>query len=66
MKEIYKENETGEGFEMAKHYDIIIIGGGPGGYTAALKAGALGLKAAIIEKEKLGGTCVNKDRKSVV
>lgn len=45
---------------MAKHYDIIIIGGGPGGYTAALKAGALGLKAAIIEKEKLGGTCVNK------
>lgn len=45
---------------MAEHYDLIIIGGGPGGYTAALKAAGLGLKTAIIEKEKLGGTCVNK------
>ncbi len=45
---------------MAKHYDIIVIGGGPGGYTAALKAAGLGLKTAIVEKEKLGGTCVNK------
>ena len=45
---------------MAKHYDIFIIGGGPGGYTAALKAAGLGLKTAIAEKEKLGGTCVNK------
>ncbi len=45
---------------MAIHYDIIIIGGGPGGYTAALKAASLGLKTAIVEKEKLGGTCVNK------
>ena len=44
---------------MAKHYDIFIIGGGPGGYTAALKAAGLGLKTAIAEKEKLGGTCVN-------
>ena len=43
---------------MAKHYDIFIIGGGPGGYTAALKAAGLGLKTAIAEKEKLGGTCV--------
>ena len=45
---------------MADHYDIIIIGGGPGGYTAALKAASLGFKTAIVEKEKLGGTCVNK------
>lgn len=45
---------------MAKHYDIIVVGGGPGGYTAALKASALGLQTAIIEKKKLGGTCVNK------
>ena len=45
---------------MAKHYDTFIIGGGPGGYTAALKAAGLGLKTAIAEKEKLGGTCVNK------
>lgn len=45
---------------MADHYDIIIIGGGPGGYTAALKAASLGYRTAIVEKEKLGGTCVNK------
>lgn len=45
---------------MAKHYDIIVVGGGPGGYTAALKAAGLGLKTAIVEREKLGGTCVNK------
>lgn len=45
---------------MAKHYDIVVIGGGPGGYTAALKAAGLGLKTAIIEKEKIGGICVNK------
>ena len=47
---------------MAKHYDIFIIGGGPGGYTAALKAAGLGLKTAIAEKEKLGGTCLQRFR----
>ncbi|WP_077611624.1 dihydrolipoyl dehydrogenase [Clostridium sp. Marseille-P2415] len=45
---------------MALHYDIIVVGGGPGGYTAALKAAGLGLKTALVEKQKLGGTCVNK------
>ncbi len=45
---------------MAEHYDILVIGGGPGGYTAALKAAGLGLKTAIVEKERLGGTCINK------
>ncbi|MDR0925271.1 MAG: dihydrolipoyl dehydrogenase [Hungatella sp.] len=45
---------------MAEHYDILVIGGGPGGYTAALKAAGLGLKTAIMEKDKLGGTCINK------
>uniref|UniRef100_UPI000A761BBB FAD-dependent oxidoreductase n=1 Tax=Clostridium sp. NkU-1 TaxID=1095009 RepID=UPI000A761BBB len=45
---------------MAEHYDILVIGGGPGGYTAALKAAGLGLKTAIVEKDKLGGTCINK------
>ena len=41
-------------------YDIVIIGGGPGGYTAAIRAGQYGLKVALIEKEKkLGGTCLN-------
>ncbi len=41
-------------------YDVIIIGGGPGGYNAAIRAGQLGLKVACVEKrETLGGTCLN-------
>ncbi len=41
-------------------YDIIIIGGGPGGYTTAIRAGQYGLKVALVEREKkLGGTCLN-------
>jgi dihydrolipoamide dehydrogenase len=41
-------------------YDVVIIGGGPGGYNAAVRAGQLGLKAAIVEgRGKLGGTCLN-------
>jgi dihydrolipoamide dehydrogenase len=45
---------------MADQYDVVIIGGGPGGYNCAIRAGQLGLKTAIIEKRgKLGGTCLN-------
>jgi dihydrolipoamide dehydrogenase len=40
-------------------FDIIIIGSGPGGYVAAIRASQLGLKTAIIEKEELGGICLN-------
>src|SRR5215510_6949790 len=41
-------------------YDLVIIGGGPGGYNCAIRAGQLGLKTAIIENRgKLGGTCLN-------
>lgn len=41
-------------------YDVVIIGGGPGGYNAAIRAGQLGLKTAIVEKSAtLGGTCLN-------
>ena len=39
-------------------YDLVVIGGGPGGYVAAIKAAHLGLKTAIVEKEKMGGTCL--------
>lgn len=42
-----------------KKYDIIIIGAGPGGYVAAIKAAQLGAKVALIEKEALGGVCLN-------
>lgn len=45
---------------MAKNYDLVIIGAGPGGYTAALKAAGLGMKVAVIDKDKIGGVCVNR------
>lgn len=41
------------------NYDIIVIGSGPGGYVAAIRASQLGLKTAIVEKESLGGICLN-------
>jgi len=40
-------------------YDIIIIGSGPGGYVTAIRASQLGLKVAVVEKENLGGICLN-------
>src|SRR5207237_528091 len=40
-------------------YDIIVIGGGPGGYAAAIRAGQLKKRVLCIEKENLGGTCLN-------
>jgi len=42
-----------------KQYDVIFIGGGPAGYTGALRASELGLKTLLIEKEKVGGVCLN-------
>lgn len=45
---------------MKKKYDLIILGGGPGGYVASIRASQLGLKTALVEKEKLGGTCLHK------
>ncbi|TAH00502.1 MAG: dihydrolipoyl dehydrogenase [Sphingobacteriales bacterium] len=41
------------------NYDVIIIGSGPGGYVAAIRAAQLGLKTAVVEKEALGGICLN-------
>ena len=41
-----------------KKYNLIILGSGPGGYVAAIRASQLGLKTAIIEKENLGGICL--------
>ena len=40
-------------------FDIIIVGGGPGGYVAAIRASQLGMKAALVERENLGGICLN-------
>ncbi|HEY8197811.1 MAG TPA: dihydrolipoyl dehydrogenase [Gemmatimonadales bacterium] len=44
---------------MATQFDVIIVGGGPAGYVCAIRAAQLGLATAVIEKDKLGGVCVN-------
>ena len=41
-------------------YQLIVIGAGPGGYTAALRAAKLGLHTAIVERREVGGTCLNR------
>ena len=44
---------------MADTYDLIVLGSGPGGYVAAIRASQLGMKVAIVERERLGGICLN-------
>ena len=41
------------------NFDLIVLGSGPGGYVAAIRAAQLGMKVAIVEKESLGGVCLN-------
>ncbi|MHC8516919.1 dihydrolipoyl dehydrogenase [Sporosarcina sp. ITBMC105] len=45
---------------MAQEYDVVILGGGTGGYVAAIRAAQLGLKTALVEKDLLGGTCLHR------
>ena len=44
---------------MASKYDLIVIGSGPGGYPAAIRASQLGMKVGVVEKSELGGVCLN-------
>lgn len=44
---------------MAQSFDVVVVGSGPGGYVSAIRAGQLGLKVAIVERESLGGVCLN-------
>lgn len=44
---------------MAERYDLVVLGGGPGGYTAAIRAAQLGMRTAVVERDRLGGVCGN-------
>ena len=44
---------------MESKFDVVVVGGGPGGYVAAIRAAQLGMKAAVVERENLGGICLN-------
>ena len=44
---------------MSNTFDLIVIGGGPGGYVAAIRASQLGMSVACVERENLGGICLN-------
>jgi dihydrolipoamide dehydrogenase len=44
---------------MSDTFDVIVVGGGPGGYVSAIRAAQLGLKTAVVERDKLGGICLN-------
>ncbi|MFZ7121473.1 MAG: dihydrolipoyl dehydrogenase [Eubacteriaceae bacterium] len=54
-KEVEEKNETTD----KNYYDVVILGAGPGGYVAAIRAAQLGADVAVVEKESLGGTCLN-------
>ncbi|EUJ30805.1 dihydrolipoamide dehydrogenase [Listeria cornellensis FSL F6-0969] len=45
---------------MAKEYDVVVLGGGTGGYVAAIRASQKGLTVAVVEKDRLGGTCLHR------
>ncbi len=45
---------------MAKDYDLVVLGGGTGGYVAAIRASQLGMQVAVVENGELGGTCLHR------
>jgi len=45
---------------LAEQFDLVVLGGGTGGYVAAIRAAQLGLKTAVVEREKVGGTCLHR------
>src|SRR5690625_2947768 len=59
-----RENQTfipkWKGWILMNQFDVAIIGGGPGGYVAAIRAAKLGLSTALVEGSDLGGTCLNR------
>ena len=45
---------------VAEQYDVVILGGGPGGYAAALYGASAGLRIALVEEQRVGGTCLHR------
>src|SRR5215471_4886944 len=45
---------------MSEQYDVAVLGGGSGGYVAAIRAAQLGLRVAVVEEDKVGGTCLHR------
>ena len=58
-KEIENGREEIERKQVMSKYDVVIVGAGPGGYVTAIRASQLGLKSAIVEREAVGGVCLN-------
>ncbi|HCX64187.1 MAG TPA: dihydrolipoyl dehydrogenase, partial [Eubacteriaceae bacterium] len=58
-KEEKKESKPSKAAEDSDEYDVVVLGAGPGGYVAAIRAAQLGGKVAIVEKDYFGGTCLN-------
>jgi dihydrolipoamide dehydrogenase len=49
-----------EGRIVAEHFDVVVLGGGPGGYAAALYGASAGMRIALIEDKRVGGTCLHQ------
>jgi len=54
-----EENQKGADFVANRHFDVVVIGGGPAGYVGAIRAAQLGFNTACVERAKLGGVCLN-------
>ena len=60
MSQKYRRTDTEGGEALSQQIDLLVIGGGPAGYTGAIRARHLGLSVVVVEKTSVGGTCLNR------